>query len=32
MTIDDQIMDAKLQHDINKKAAKNICIIIRKTS
>ena len=32
MTIDDQIMDEKLQHNINKEVAKNICIIIRKTS
>ena len=29
MTIEDQIRDEKLQHDINRKTAKNISFIIR---
>ena len=29
MTINDKIKDDKLQHDINREAAKNIIIIIR---
>ena len=29
MTIDDQIRDEKLQHDINRKAAQNISLIIK---
>ena len=30
MTIDDQIKDEKLQYDINREAAKNICLNIRQ--
>ena len=29
MTIEDQIRDEKLKHDINREAAKNISFIIR---
>ena len=32
MTINNQIKDEKLQYDINREAAKTICLIIGKTS